>query len=81
MMCLTPCAARYSKPFSISAPANTAQPSDLSQCHSDYVVFPGGYDPAPVTQSTSNHQDRYCGERFSATASDTVNKKVCCKIL
>ena len=37
-----------------------------SNCNNDYVIFPGGYDPAVSPLNTpTNALDRYCGEVFN----------------
>lgn len=72
--CFTPCTVTAAglSAFSVSraeTAANAAAPGVsqilVSNCNNDYVIIPGGYDPAVPLSTATNNWDRYCGERLN----------------
>lgn len=51
-----------------------------SNCNNDYLVIPGGFDPATVAVGAiGNVLDRFCGERFTTAIGSNIQSSVCSK--
>ena len=50
-----------------------------ANCNNDFLVFPGGFDPAVALTTPTNALDRFCGERFNVALAATQSATVCSK--